>query len=125
MLRRRIADALAILGDALDPATPARRSSEFVATLDQVQLVAPAFRASRLATRSFRAMQPADWVDVLAACREPAVALIDLGAAPGAVRKAVGAARKSLREPVELLPALQNLQHSLAVGPDDQPAETS
>jgi uncharacterized membrane protein YccC len=118
VLRRRIADALAIFADALDPATPARRSGEFVMALDEVQQIAPAFRASRLATRSFRAMQPADWVDTLASCREPAVALIDQGETPGTVRKAVGAARKAMREPTQLLPALRNL-HGALTGNDE------
>jgi uncharacterized membrane protein YccC len=118
VLRRRIADALAILADALDPATPARRSGEFVRALDEVQQIGPAFRATRLATRRFRAMQPADWVDTLSACRGPAAALIDRGETPGSVRKAVGAARKALREPAELSPALRNL-HGTLTGNDE------
>ncbi|MEO8999318.1 MAG: FUSC family protein [Rhodanobacter sp.] len=114
VLRRRMADALSALADALDPAAPMRNSDDFVAAVAAVEQIAPAFRASRLVTRRYRSMQPADWLDVLVACRAPAVALIDQGETPGSVRKAVGAARKSIREPVGLLPALQHLRRSLA-----------
>lgn len=113
VLRRRIADALATLSDALDPTTPARTAHEFEAALERVEQVAPAFRASRIATRRFRPLQPADWVDTLAACKEPATALIDQGNTPGVVRKAIGAARKAIREPDELLPALRDMHRSL------------
>jgi uncharacterized membrane protein YccC len=113
VLRRRIADALAILGDALDPAMPPRRAGEFAVALDQLQQLAPAFRASRLATRRFRTVHPADWLDVLGDCREPAITLIDQGKTTGGVRVAVGAARKSLREPAQLLPALHRLRQAL------------
>ncbi|WP_158754119.1 FUSC family protein [Dyella sp. S184] len=113
VLRRRIADTLAILADALDPVTPARRSDDFVAAISSVEQVAPAFRASRLVTRRFRAMQPADWVDALVACRAPAAALIDQGETPGSVRRAVGTARKSMRDPTELQQALCELRRSL------------
>ena len=113
VLRRRIADALATLSDALDPTTPAQTTNDFVAALERVEQVAPAFRASRFATQRFRPLQPADWVDTLVACREPAAALIDQGATPGVVRKAIGAARKAIREPEELLPALRDMHRSL------------
>jgi hypothetical protein len=113
VLRRRIADTLAILADALDPATPPRRSDDFVAAIASVEQVAPAFRASRLVTQRFRAMQPADWIDALVACRAPAAALIDQGETPGPIRRAVGAARKSMREPTELQQALRELCRSL------------
>lgn len=122
VLRRRIADALATLADALDPATPARTADEFAMAVNQVMQVAPAFRASRLVTRRFRPLQPADWVDALLASRAPAIALIDQGATPGDVRKAVGAARKALREPEALLPALRNLHRSLTEVSKDQVA---
>ena len=63
--------------------------------------------------RHFGTIQPAEWIDTLVACRIPAVALIDLGEAPANVRKAVGAARKSLREPAELQQALRELYWTL------------
>lgn len=112
-LRRRLADALAALSEALDPATAVRTSDNFLAALTSVEQMRPAFSASRLATRRFRSTQPADWVDTLVACRDLAIAMIDKGEAPGSVRRAVGAARKSLREPQDILPALQNLHRSL------------
>jgi hypothetical protein len=118
VLRRRIADSLAILADALDPITPPRRSDDFVAAIASVEEVAPAFRASRLVTRRFRTMQPADWVDALVACRAPAATLIDQGETPGPIRKAVGVARKSMREPTELLQALRELCRSLENRPN-------
>jgi len=114
VLRRRIADALAAFSDALDPSRTERTADDFVAALDRVEQVAPAFRASRLVTRRFRALQPADWIDALAACRAPAIALVGAGATPGAARKAVGAARKALREPTELTATLNELRQAVA-----------
>jgi hypothetical protein len=87
---------------------------DFRVAIAGVEQMAPAFRVSRLLTRRFRALQPADWVDTLLACRDPAIALIEQSAKPGSVRRAVGTARKSLREPAEILPALQGLHGSLA-----------
>lgn len=114
VLRRRIADALATLSDAFDPNTEERKPDAFVAALDQVEQVAPAFRASRLLTSWFKAMHAADWIDALFACRNPAMVLINEGVTPGEVRKAVGAARRALREPEMLLPALQALRDAMA-----------
>jgi hypothetical protein len=113
VLRRRIADALADLSDALDPAKSVRLPNDFVTALGGVEQLAPAFRASRLVTRYFRDVQPADWVDTLLACRDPAITLIEKRETPGAVRRAVGAARKSIREPEEIFSALQQLRRSL------------
>ncbi len=113
-VRRRIADALLSLSNALDPVASARRPDDFVAAVAAVRHMAPAFRASRLITRHFQAIQPADWVDTLVACTDPAIALIARGEAPGTVRRAIGAARKSMREPGEILGALQALRRSLA-----------
>ena len=56
---------------------------------------------------------PADWIDALAACRAPAIALIETGETPGAIRKKVGAARKALLDPPTLLPALDDLRATL------------
>lgn len=121
VLRRRIADALAALAIATDPATAPRTTDDFLAAVAGVEQLAPAFRASRLVTRLTRAAQPADWVDALIACRAPALALIESGATPPAMRRAVGAARKALREPAELLPALHELRRSLDPVIGDQP----
>jgi hypothetical protein len=114
VLRRRMADALAILSDALDPTVPTRTPAEFDAAIAGVTQMAPAFRAGRLVTRHFRAEQPADWVDALLECRDPAIALIETRGTPGTVRRAVGAARKSMREPTQILTALRQLRASLA-----------
>jgi uncharacterized membrane protein YccC len=113
-VRRRIADALLNLSRALDPANFARKPDDFVASVAAVRQMAPAFRASRLVTRYFRVVQPADWVDALVACIDPAITLIEKGETPGPVRQAIGAARKSMREPGEILAALQALRRSLA-----------
>lgn len=113
VLRRRIAGVLAALGDALDPAIAQRSSVAFSAAIAGVQQMAPAFRASRIVTRRFRAEQPADWIDVLLACREPALALIERGETPASVRRAIGAARKAMREPAQILQALVLLRDSL------------
>jgi hypothetical protein len=114
VLRRRLADALAALAAAIDPATAGRRSGEFVAALDRVEQLAPAFRAFRLIAPRLRDPQPADWIDALLACRGPAQELIALGRTPGGLRRAVGAARQALREPDRLLPALRQVQGALA-----------
>lgn len=113
VLRRRMADALAALSQALDPATPDRSPDAFVAALDEVEQLAPTFKAARLATRRFRAVQPADWIDELVALRDSAVKVIAMDVAPSSVRQAVGVARKALREPVEIAGALQGLREEL------------
>lgn len=123
VLRRRIADTLAALSEAIDPATPERTANGFVVALAQVEQVAPAFRASRFATRRLKPVHPADWIDTLTACRAPAMALIATGQTPGTVRKAVGAARKALREPDSLLPALEAMRQSF-MGIDPVPPPT-
>ncbi len=117
VLRRRLADALAALAEALDPAAPLRTPHAFVVAIAGLEQVRPSFHASRFVTRHFRAEQPADWVDTLIACRDPAVSLIEKGETPGAVRRAVGAARKSMRDPAEVLPALRELHRSLIEAP--------
>lgn len=114
VMRRRIADALTLLADALDPTTPRRHPDEWDYALDRVISVAPAFRASRRLTRRVRTVKPADWVDTLAACRSPLLKLIEKGETPASARKAVNTARKALRDPVALGPALDHLRDSLA-----------
>lgn len=112
VLRRRLADALAALGEALDPSADARTPTRFVHALGQVEQLAPPFRAVRRIARS-RWGEPAGWIEALAACHTPAVALITRDLTPGAVRRAVGAARQALREPAQLLPALEALREAL------------
>lgn len=119
VLRRRIADALALLADMFDPATASRHPGEWSAALIRVGEVAPAFRASRLLTRHVRSWQAADWIDALLACADPATELMNYGAVPVDVRKAIGAARKAMREPEQLLPALRQLRLSLSAAAAD------
>lgn len=114
VLRRRLAGALAALGAALDPANEARSPGPFVAAAAAVEQLAPSFRASRFVTRTVRKLQPADWIDLLLGCRAPAIALIESGATPGDVRRAVGVARKALLEPSTLSAAMQELSAALA-----------
>ncbi|MGO4703506.1 FUSC family protein [Dyella sp. 2RAB6] len=115
VMRRRLAEALAALSEALDPATEARSAARFHAALDRVEQVTPPFRAVRVLARR-RSTHPADWADALLDCREPARALIDQGAMPGRIRQLVGAARRSLREPETLTPALRELRGALHEG---------
>lgn len=133
VLRRRLADALAALAQALDPATPARDAARFNEALDQLAQVTPPFEAVRRLTRRRHPQQPADWADALLACRADATALIQHGATPGTLRQAVGAARKALREPDTLAQALQHLRDVLeqswretfAVAPLDAPVRNA
>jgi hypothetical protein len=122
VVRRRLADALAALSEALDPAISTRSSHDFAAAIDSLEQLRPAFHASRFAMRRLRPIHPADWMDALLACKSPAMALIDKGETPAGVRRAVGAARKSMREPQEILPALQDLHRALLGQPDDRQA---
>ncbi|HEX5124404.1 MAG TPA: FUSC family protein [Rhodanobacteraceae bacterium] len=113
VLRRRIADALAALSEALDPAASVRTPDAFVAALARVDQVGAAFKASRIVTSRLRRANPADWIDALTACRAPAIVLIDAGATPAAIRKLVGGARKAVQQPPELLAALTDLRRAL------------
>ena len=113
VLRRRIADALAALSAALDPANPERTAAPFAAALDDLARVAPSFRALRAATGRWRQPQPADWIDALLDCRDAAVALVQSGATPPDARRAAGAARKAQLEPATLSPALHALRQAL------------
>jgi hypothetical protein len=112
-LRRRMADALAALAVALDRQQPTHSSAAFFAGLRGVEQLAPAFRATRHLARYVRKDRPAECIDVLLACRESAGKLIERGKAPASVHQALGNARRSLREPETMLPALQQLQASL------------
>jgi len=113
VLRRRLADALAAMAEAMDPATTERLPARLARTLDELEDMAAPFRTARRITQRFRTLQPADWVDTLLACRASAIDVIARGETPGRVRQAIGAARKSLRQPDTLLPALQQLRQTL------------
>ncbi len=114
VLRRRMADALAALAEATDPATVDRKPDRFVALLAAVKKIAPAFRAARLLGKP----QAADWIDALLACEAPAVALIEQRGTPRPVRKAIGGARLALKTPeTTLAPALAELLTELQTHP--------
>jgi hypothetical protein len=113
VMRLRIAEALSALADALDPEKPLRRPEPFALAMDRLETVAQAFRASRRFSRRWRSLQPADWVDVLSACRHRATALIESGQTPAAVRRALGDARKAMREPTAIKPALEDLRRAM------------
>lgn len=114
VLRRRMADALAALGDALDPASPAPSMAAFAVSLQGVGELAPAFRAASMF--GGRRAEPARWIALLEACGRAACVLPAEGAPPE-VRRAVGAARKALRDPDQLTPALLHLHRTLATQP--------
>lgn len=113
VLRRCIADALARLGEALDPSIMPRSAAALVSEIARVESIAPAFRATRWLTRRTRHLQPADWIDVLVACKAPAITLIESGATPTDVRQKIGSARKSMREPAAIQAALVDLHAAL------------
>ena len=117
ILRRRIAGALAAMSEALDPATAERRPQAIVGTMALVRQMLPVFRAQGIAHRLARRRDPpphATWIAALLACEAPVLALVESGQAPGAVRKAIGTARKAMREPGEIGPALAALAAALA-----------
>jgi hypothetical protein len=122
VLRLRIANALAVLSTAIDPATPVPTAEEFITAVARVEQVAPAFRARRWLLHRFDAMQPADWVDALTACVVPAAAIIRSGAVPKGLRSEVGKARRAMREPAQILPALQALRQCLGPPPGHEAA---
>ncbi|MEO8802096.1 MAG: FUSC family protein [Rudaea sp.] len=116
VLRRRMADALAAFAVAVDPATEQSTPSNFCSAIAGVDQLAPAFRARRRVARFLhrrRSTQPADWIDALVQMRFNALNLIESGVRPAEVRRAIGAARKCLREPTALLQALQALRITL------------
>ena len=126
VLRRRIADALGALSNALDPKIERREPDEFIAAIAEMERLAPVFRASRLIRHSSHGVQPAQWIDALIACRDPALALIQSGDSPENIRRAIGTARKALADLTELGPALQKLERSLIryfTVPEVDPAE--
>ncbi len=113
VLRKRIAEALAAMSEALDPQVSGRDPGAIVAAMKRVDQLRPSFRARHLALRRWQPLQPVEWIDALAACTPPVVALAARGETPGAVRKAIGAARKAMREPAEIGPALAAVRETL------------
>ncbi len=113
VLRKRIAEALAAMSDALDPQVAERRADAVVAAMTRVEQLRPSFRARHLALGRWQPLQPVEWIDALLACRPGVVTLVERREAPGAVRKAIGAARKAMREPAEIGAALAALRAML------------
>ncbi|MCK9688620.1 FUSC family protein [Scleromatobacter humisilvae] len=113
VLRKRIAEALAAMSDALDPQVAERRADGVIAAMKRVEQLRPSFRARHLALRRWQPLQPVEWIDALLACRSGVVTLVERRETPGAVRKAIGAARKAMREPAEIGAALAALRQLL------------
>ncbi len=95
VLRRRIADALAAMSEALDPQAAERRPDRIVAAIRRVKQLRPSFHARQRVLRRWQPLQPLDWIDALSACESPVVALVEQGQTPGIVRTAVGAGAQS------------------------------
>lgn len=112
VLRRRLADALAALAEAMGPSAEHAQAAAFEAALDRLEQVATPFRAFRRLRRG-RHADAADWADALLDCRRPARILIESGRASDPVRRAIGTARRAQREPESLLPALRELRDVL------------
>jgi len=113
VLRKRIAETLAAMSEALDPQAAEHRPGAIVDAMKRVEQLRPSFRARRLALRRWQPVQPMDWIEALAACQAPVVALAERGETPGAVRKAVGAARKAMADPAQVGAALEALRQVL------------
>ena len=116
ILRRRIANALAAMSAALDPQATERPTQDIIGAINLVRQMTPVFRAHGLAHRLARrpdAAWPALWIDSLLACEAPVLVLVERGQTPGAVRQAIGAARRTMREPDEIGAALAALRAAL------------
>ena len=113
VLRRRLADALACLSEALDPAILERSEEEFVAALGAVEQLLPAFNTAHLLTRYLTFENPASGAIVLLTCKKIAINMIQEKQTPPTVRRAVGAARQSLREPAEIMSAMLALKETM------------
>ena len=113
VLRRRIADVLALLADAFDPNTTGPGLEGIDAAFSRLHEVAPSFRALRRVSNRLQPAQPADWIDAVMSCQQPARVLIEQQTAPSDVRMAIGLARQALRQPVALAEALQTLSATL------------
>ncbi|MGO4298665.1 FUSC family protein [Leifsonia sp. RAF41] len=111
VLRRRLSEMLISLGSAVradgDPTERRARVAAFRASVERVEQLAPAHRATRLIRRSAPVL-PIDCIDVARAL--PAALDVHLAqrrASPGdhdagSLRSAIGEARKSLAAPVDL-----------------------
>jgi hypothetical protein len=103
VLRGRIGDALAALQASLEPGATGHR---FGFEMTRVREVAPTFRM-------LRGSAPAFWLRTLDELEGPAMAHITSGEGSAIIRRAVGNARRSLREPSAVGPALAELRDAL------------
>jgi uncharacterized membrane protein YccC len=106
VLRRRIADLLAAISEGTDVAAAATR-------VDEVSAPFVALARARVAPKAWRV--PATWVALAARAAE----LAPEGATSVPQRKALGQARRAVREPNELEGALRRLVAAL----EDDPAD--
>lgn len=118
--RRRLSDALVALqvviaGDAADaePTTEEQRLAAFTRARAALREVRTPFAAWRVVHRTGHS--PADWSDLLDEVAPLAIAYRDRGRADSAVLKALGAARRSVREPETISPALLALRDALRI----------
>lgn len=118
VLRRRLADVLACLSEAFDPASPDCSAARVRHAMDQLRRVGKAFRAMRWASAVVRPSRPDRWAAVLLACEPSALTLLARDQATVEVRRAIGTARKALREPASLQDALDALRGSLEAAVD-------
>lgn len=111
MLRRRIADVLAALGEWLAERTPEHDRRVSVA-LSRLEEVSPPWEAwQRIAGGRGGHPGPGQWPRLVRDCVRLARGSTGAG---GAARRALGEARRALREPPKLGPALQLLRDELA-----------
>ncbi|MEP6480347.1 MAG: FUSC family protein [Rhodoglobus sp.] len=116
--RKRLSDALGALqlviaGDAADaePTTDDERLAAFARASAALREVRTPFAAWRLVRRTGHS--PADWSDLLDEVAPLAIAYRDRGRADSTVLRALGAARRSVREPPAISPALTALRDAL------------
>lgn len=111
VLRRRIADVLAALGEWLAERTPEHDRRVSVA-LSRLEEVSPPWEAwQRIAGGRGGPPGPGQWPRLVRDCVRLARGSTSAG---GAARRALGEARRALREPPKLGPALQLLRDELA-----------
>lgn len=113
VMRRRVADLLACLADAFDPASACADVEDVRHAMAQLAQLAPTFRAMRWATASARPWRPDRCIDTMLACEAPVLVLLAGQATPPGVRRAITTARKALREPHALPAALADLHRAL------------
>ena len=113
VLRKRMGEALALLSEVLNQESTPRHVEALINAITTVEELYPTFHACRLLTRHFISNHPADWIDLIIACKERALTLVGQHTISPSIKRAVGNARKALREPDTISPALQDLLTTL------------